>query len=211
MVRQFGCRFVCVKFASETFQQMTSTSTTRITWLNNKSKLTEEIRIGNVEWCFQPMLICLRIFGIDFKWSQQRPSFTQNLIHLICLCWFITIALTMYGHGLDIYDNMSKPPKNKYHQVSYKIKWSCLMVEIVGTYATLVFSTWKRGQQLVQYFNQIEIHSEIDKKTYHQLRRTIIILIFLLILTVRLKFKYASFISKYYFQIKVIITYFNFA
>lgn len=175
---------------------MTSTSTTRITWLNNESKLTEEIKIGNVEWCFRPMLICLGMFGIDFKWNQQRSPAKKNLIRLICLFWFITIALTMYGHGLDIYDNISKPPKNKYHQVSYKIKWSCLFVEIVGTFATLVFSIWKRGHQLVRYFNQIEIHSEIDKKTYHQLRRTIIISMFLLILTVRLKFKYAFFFIK---------------
>ena len=59
-----------------------------------------------------------------------------------------------------------------------------ILHSIGGIYASSVFSTWKHGQKLVKSFKQVEINSEIDKKTYLQLRRTIIITILLSILAV---------------------------
>ena len=158
---------------------MALTSNTRIAWSNKETKTR------NLEWCFRPMLICLRIFGVDFKWNQQRSAVKQNLIRLICLFWLVITALTIYGLGNDLYDNTQKiVQKNNFRKVSYNIKESCLMVEIGGIYSTLVFFTWKHSQKLVESFKQIEIHSEIDKKTYQRLRTTIIIGVFLSILSV---------------------------
>ena len=165
---------------------MALTSTTRIAWLDNKSKLSEGVKMENLEWCFRPMLICLRIFGIDFKWNQQRSYVSQKLISLICLFWLIVITLTIYGLGLELYENILKVEKTQYKIVSQKIKFFCLAVEIGGIYAASAFLNWKHGEKLVESFNQIVIHSEIDKKTHHQLRNTIIIAFFLSISTVTL-------------------------
>ena len=85
---------------------------------------------------------------------------------------------------MELYENLLKVEKTKYKIVSQKIKISLWIVEIAGIYAACVLSTWKHGQKLVESFEQVEIHSEIDKKTYHQLRRTIVISIFLSILAV---------------------------
>ena len=163
---------------------MASTSISRIASLLNASKIAEEVKKENLEWCFWPMLICLRIFGIDFKWNQRRSFLTQNLIRLICLFWSIITVATIYGLGMDLHENFLNAENSNYRRVSQKTKFFCLIVEIGGIYAALVFSTWTNGQKLVESFNQIEIYSEIDKKTYHQLRYTIVIATFLSILTV---------------------------
>ena len=169
--------FCKYRLSLETCHQMALTSTTRIAWLNNESKLSEEVKLGNLEWCFRPMLVCLRIFGIDFKWNQQRSFVKKTLIRLIGLFWLIIVVATVYGLGVDLYEIYLKEEKKKYEIFSIKIKKSCLIVETGVIYAAFVFSTWKHGQKLVKSFNQIEIHSEIDRKTYHRLRRTIIIAI----------------------------------
>ena len=163
---------------------MALTSTTRITWLDNKPKLGEEVKMENLEWCFRPMLICLRIFGIDFKWNQQRSSVTQNLI---CLFWFIINVAVMCGIGMDLYDNIYIGKKTKYGRTSEKIKFLSHIVEIGGIYAAFLFSTRKYSQTLVDCFEQIEIQSVIDKKTYHQIRSSVVNGIYLSILTVKLK------------------------
>ena len=166
---------------------MALTSNTRVAWLNNGSKLSEEVKMENLEWCFQPMLICLRMFGIDFKWNQQRSSVTHNLIRLICLFWFIINVAVMCGIGLDLYEDMLKVKQTKYEKTSEKIKFLSYIVEIGGIYAAFLFSTRKYSQTLVDCFEQIEIQSVIDKKTYHQIRSSVVNGIYLSILTVKLK------------------------
>lgn len=164
---------------------MAPTCTNRIAWANTDSQLAEEIKMGNLEWCFRPLLITLRIVGIDFKWNQQKSSVCKNLARLICLFWLVFNLATICGLASELYDSFSKVGQEKYKVISQKIKLSCLIVETAGVYAAFVFSTWKRGQKLVESFNQVEIYSEVDKKTYRKLRVTIIIGIVLSISTVK--------------------------
>ena len=162
--------------------------TSRIAWLNNESKLSDEVRMENLEWCFRPMLICLRIFGIDFKWNERRSFFTQNLIRLIGLLWLIINVLVTYEIGIELYETFSSVQQLKQKTVSEKIRTCCSIVEIPAMYAAFLFSTWRHGRKLVESFNKIQIRSEIDKKTYQQLRVIIIISIFLSVLIVRFTF-----------------------
>ena len=97
------------------------------------------------------------------------------LIRLIGLFWLIIIVVVIYGLIVE---------HTLFDTISGKIQWYCLLAETAGIYAVLALSNWKHSQKLVESFNQIEIHSEMDGKTYHRLRNTIIIANSLLILTV---------------------------
>ena len=124
------------RLSHKALHQMALTSNTRIAWSNKETKTR------NLEWCFRPLLITLRIVGIDFKWNQQKSSVCKNLARLICLFWLVFNLATICGLASELYDSFSKVGQEKYKVISQKIKLSCLIVETAGVYAAFVFSTY---------------------------------------------------------------------
>ena len=150
------------------------------TWLGS---LQNSVENGKecFAWSFQPICICLRLFGVDLKWKQRSKY--QCLTYLCCVVWFVINVAVVVGIGIRLHSD-EKPPSHG--KVTQNLFLGILAVETTGIYAVFVFSNWKHSRQLVDSINQIEVATSVDKEAYRKLRIVALIGIVLSIIDVML-------------------------
>ena len=145
-------------------------------------------------WCLQPILICLRLFGIDLSWKEQRSTFRHYLIRFGSLFWLIVnVSITSYL-AVDQYnkkDNSHRQLKKYFDHLS-KIS-GYLQTSVL--YVAFLFTTWRHGQDLVKIFQQMETDFQIGKNSYVKARQVVIVAIALSLITV--KYIFILFLKKY--------------
>lgn len=114
---------------------MTSTFQTGIVWLKKGSqRATKEIVHENLLWSLQPMLVTLRIFGIDVQWNLQRSSTCKYLIIFNCIIWFIINVAVVAEFATNLYQSITVREQQQYEKITRKIILCFVIIETAGIY-----------------------------------------------------------------------------
>lgn len=141
---------------------------------------------------FRPIIICLSIFGIDFKWQEQRSWLSQLLIYCSISFW-VLVNTSVFVYAMTTINEEGKPPETLLDYCFFYGSVFADYVQIVGTYVAIVLATWQHGGQLVKAFQMIENLFEINDQLYDQLRIISIVGVVLCIATV--SFTYMIFVN----------------
>ena len=124
-------------------------------------------------WCLQPILICLRLLGIEFPWQEQHNPFYRCLICVVNLFWLIVnVSVASYLAVDQFYEQyVFKSQLDKYF---FYISSLTGLLQTAGIYAALVLATWQHGHDLVGQFHFLETHFQVGQDSYVKIRRIVI-------------------------------------
>ena len=131
---------------------------------------------SGLTWCLQPILICLRLFGIDLSWKEQRSTFRHYLIRFGSLFWLIVNVSVTACLAVDQY-NKEDDSHGDLRKYFYRIIDIKDHFRAAGIYAVFVFVTWHHGQDLAEQFQTLEINFPVGQDTYVKARRIVIVAI----------------------------------
>ena len=164
--------------------KMIPTFQTGIVWLNNGQTQTSEEQQENLSWSLFPIISCLKLAGIDFKWFTPSSPTRRCLTWFICFFWFVVNTAVAFDIGIQI-SNPNDEFNKTTEKFSDKMSWCAIIIETGGIYVTLVFVTWQYGQEMAESLQKIEIVNILNKQTYNKLRVAALIGILLSIIEVK--------------------------
>lgn len=146
-------------------------SSTLNKWCESVSAMWDRLFNPGVEnssfkWSFQPILICLRLYGISLRWNEKPGTLCRFFELLSCLFWLVVnIAIVILTPIQKTSHNVNNA---KYYY--YPIAFANNLVLGAGIYIAMIFAAWKHGRQLIDSFEQLETHFAFDQKTYGKIR-----------------------------------------
>ena len=135
---------------------------------------------------FRPIVLCLQCVGINVRWDAQKPTNCRLIGRFYRLIWFlinvVAVLELMYGLYFVTLNDGSGCILNNL------ISFGTMLLQIAGTYGSLVMAIWKDGGQLAQSLRTIQDGMPINKAMLKKIRIasiTSIVIVMILVRTIQ--------------------------
>ena len=119
---------------------------------------------------FRPIVLCLQCFGIKVHWGAQKPTNCHLIGRFYRSIWLLINVLTVLELMYDLYLSYVTLNDGSRSTFNLFIISGTSIVQIAGTYGSLVMAIWKDGGQLAQSLRTIQDGMPINKAMLKKIR-----------------------------------------
>ena len=129
-----------------------------------------------MRWALQPVLFCMRLCGVMFRYKKDPCPFSDWFLALLLLVVNVVLNLSGYILSIVIYNyDFDGGSFNTTTSLNNIIDYSNFLFYNIGGHYAIVFSVRFKWAKVVKTFSQIERSFQLQQHQYDKLRKNIIL------------------------------------
>ena len=128
-----------------------------------------------MRWALQPVLFCMRLCGVMFRYKKDPCPFSDWFLALLLLVVNVGLNLFAYIFRLAIDSGDSGGGSKSATSLNNIIDNSNFLFFNIGGHLAIVFSVRFKWAKVVKTFSQIEKSFQLQQHQYDKLRKNIIL------------------------------------